>query len=138
MSITDHYAGVIRKIAEKDGRYPIDAYFFVQEAVSYTIDTLNKSSKRKSFHVSGQELLEGIRQFAVEQFGPMAYTVFSEWRVTSTDDFGRIVFILVDHGLLSARQEDSMEDFADGFDFESELIANFLPVGNRVDVPVIA
>jgi uncharacterized repeat protein (TIGR04138 family) len=78
-------------------------------------------------HVSGQELLGGIRQFALEQFGPMAQTVFEDWGVRNCQDFGEIVFNMVEIGLLAKRDTDSREDFLAGYDFQEAFRKPFLP-----------
>ena len=107
-------------IVRKDGRYGAQAYYFIFDALDYTIQHL-----RKVRHVTGRELLEGIREYATENFGFLARAVLAEWGVTSTRDFGEIVFNLVDIGLLSRRAEDSRLDFADGYDFESTFEEKF-------------
>ncbi len=104
----------IRDIAREEQAYKEDAYFFVFEALEHTMKKLSREG-----HVSGRELLEGIRDLALEKFGPMARTVLSHWGVCATRDFGRIVFILVERDLLGKKPEDSIEDFADVYDFES-------------------
>ena len=73
---------------------------------------------KREKHVNGQELLEGIREFAIEQYGPMVKTVFNHWGITKTGDFGNIFFNLVDKKLLSKTEEDSITDFKDVYDFE--------------------
>jgi uncharacterized repeat protein (TIGR04138 family) len=86
-----------------------------------------KQSKGKSRHVSGQELLEGIRQFALAQFGPMTMSVFAEWGIHSGADFGEIVFNLVESKLLSKTETDSQADFQNGYDFFEAFRRPFLP-----------
>lgn len=103
----------IEKIVNRDRRYKIDAYNFVLEALSYTVKKFKKSR-----HVTGRELLEGIKEYAKEQFGPMARTVLEHWGVKNTEDFGNIVFSLVEAKILSKTEEDSIEDFKDGYSFE--------------------
>ncbi len=100
-------------ILEQDKRYKPDAYEFVMQALGFTQTKL----KRKG-HVSANELLEGIRELAIEQFGPMTGTVFEHWGVNSTEDFGEIVFNMVDNGLLFKTKEDSKDDFKEGYDFK--------------------
>ena len=75
--------------------------------------------------MSGKELLEGIREYAAQQFGPLAPTVFRSWGVRRTEDFGEIVFNLVESGLLGKTESDSREDFADGFDFDQAFDGPF-------------
>ncbi|MFC1577228.1 Minf_1886 family protein [Candidatus Omnitrophota bacterium] len=103
----------IEKICEKDARYKYDSYEFVMQALNYT----QRKLARKG-HVSGRELLEGIRQFGVEQYGALTKTVFEHWGVRTTDDFGRIVFNLVDNRVLSKTENDSMKDFSSVYKFE--------------------
>src|SRR5215470_11219921 len=87
-------------ILEKDLRYQRDAYLFVREALDFTQKTASKEG-REGQHVTGQQLLSGIRDFALAQFGPMAITVLEEWGITRCEDFGEIVFNIVEEGLFS-------------------------------------
>ena len=103
----------IEDIVKHDPRYKIDAYNFLLEALNYTVSRLKYSR-----HVTGKELLEGIKQCVKEQFGPMSSTVLEHWGVTSTKDFGHIVFNLVDAKVLSKTEQDSINDFKNGYDFK--------------------
>src|SRR3990172_5103161 len=102
----------ILDLAQKHGRYKPNAYRFVVESVGFTVSRLTE--KR---HVTGHELLLGIRELALQAFGPMAKTVFEQWGIVRTEDFGQIVFQLVDAGLLGKTDTDKPSDFARGFDF---------------------
>lgn len=103
---------VIEEICDKDIRYKPDAYEFVVSALHFT----QKKLKRQG-HLSAKELLEGIRRFAIEQYGPMVKTVFNYWGITETKDFGNIVFNMIEKKLFSKSEEDSMGDFSDVYDF---------------------
>ncbi len=103
----------IRMIIESDPRYREEAYEFVLKAVERTISELPEPR-----HVSAWELLDGIREFAIEKFGPMAKEVFNFWGVRTTDDFGFIVYNLIDCDLLKKSDEDRLEDFFGVYDFE--------------------
>ena len=108
-------------VLAKDPRYPVDAYRFLYEALDYTQKTLERdpgSEKESERHVSGHELLEGIRDYASRQFGMLAPAVFRQWGIRRTDDFGEMVFNLVEAGLMSRTARDSRDDFSDGFDFD--------------------
>ena len=94
--------------------YELEAYQFVLEALEYTLESCSEVR-----HVTGQELLAGIRSYAKVQFGPMAKHVFNEWGVHATRDFGKIVFLLVERGLLRKTDDDRLEDFADVYDFQT-------------------
>ncbi len=102
----------MEKIVEADNRYKAEAYDFVMEALTFTLKQLKKPR-----HVSGQELLEGIRKYALQQFGPMTRTVFEHWGVRCTEDFGEIVFNMVEAGLMGKTAEDSKDDFKKGYNF---------------------
>jgi uncharacterized repeat protein (TIGR04138 family) len=109
------------RILAHDKRYTIYAYEFIFEALHYTQQALGRrieSAEEKERHVSGQELLEGIRDLAHQRFGPLAPTVFRSWGVQSTEDFGEIVFNLVESSLLKKTSDDSRADFAGGFSFD--------------------
>jgi uncharacterized repeat protein (TIGR04138 family) len=92
---------------------------FQPEAFSFVLAALHETTKKmtKPSHISGQEFLEGIRQYALSQFGPMARAVFEHWGIKNTLDIGSVVFALVDVGLMRKRDEDSLEDFRNGYDF---------------------
>ncbi len=104
---------MLEEICKQDPRYSLDAYDFVLEALSFT----QKKFKRKK-HVTGKELLEGIKILLMEDFGPMALTVLNHWGITSTEDFGNVVFNLVASKVLSKTEEDDIKDFRDIYDFE--------------------
>jgi uncharacterized repeat protein (TIGR04138 family) len=117
-----------QKIHAKDPRYPRDAYLFVREALDHTQKIVAKRDDRnRPRHVTGQELLEGIREHALAQFGPMAKTVFEEWNIRTCKDFGEIVFNMVEFELLAKTENDTREDFADGYSFDEAFRRPFLP-----------
>lgn len=103
----------VKAILQRDRRFSRDAYEFVREALDYTRVWMDRKG-----HVSGQELLEGIRRYALDQFGPMAKTVLNMWGITSCEHFGAIVFNLIEQKVFSKTAEDSMEDFRSGYDFD--------------------
>jgi uncharacterized repeat protein (TIGR04138 family) len=86
----------IDQIRAKDPRFEREAYRFVREALDYTQKTIGKDTHGRIRHVTGQELLRGIRDFALDQFGPMAMTVLEEWGIRASQDFGEIVFNMVE------------------------------------------
>ncbi|HPC59126.1 MAG TPA: hypothetical protein PKX23_00570 [Verrucomicrobiota bacterium] len=118
-------------IRSKDQRYERDAYLFVREALDYTQKTIARGGRGRPRHVTGQELLAGIRDYALEQFGPMAATVLEHWGIRSCSDFGEIVFNMVEIGLLAKTPEDSRADFAEGYDFFEAFQKPFLPSGKQ-------
>jgi len=117
----------VELILVRDPRYTRDAYTFVREALDFTQKLAGRENRGTLRHVSGQELLEGIRQFALQQFGPMAATVFEEWGVRNCRDFGEIVFNMVEIGLLAKTEKDSRADFDNGYDFTDAFRKPFRP-----------
>jgi uncharacterized repeat protein (TIGR04138 family) len=107
------FNNIVDGICEKDPRYKREAYEFVMEALTFT---QKKFSRVK--HVSGVELLQGMRELLEDKFGLMTLTVLSHWGIKRTEDFGRIVFNLVRYKVLSKTDQDSLEDFRHGYDFE--------------------
>ena len=125
---------VLPAILKRDPRYHRDAYFFVREALDHTHKIFGKPGKEGARHVTGQQLLEGIRGYALDQFGPMTLSVLNEWGVFKCEDFGEIVFNMVESDLLGKTEKDSREDFKDGYDFFEAFQKPFLP-NRRFVVP---
>jgi len=118
----------IEQIAAQDLRYNREAYFFLREALDHTHKITGKPPKKNELrHVSGQELLKGIREYALHQFGPMTSTVLEEWGIKCCEDFGEIVFNMVENKLLAKTEQDSREDFRKGYDFRDAFRKPFLP-----------
>lgn len=111
----------LRQLVGNDSGYDLEAYVFVREALDY----LFREMKERR-HVNGGELLEGIRRYALEEYGPMARTVLEYWGVRRCEDFGRIVFRMVDRGIMNKTDRDSMDDFKGGYDFSQAFDQPFL------------
>lgn len=112
MSTQSSFEDRLRSVVRGDGRYDVNAYRFVYQALDFTLK--NIGCKR---HVTGRELCEGIRGLALEQYGGLASMVLERWGVRRTADFGNIVFNLVAAELMSRSETDSSADFDDVFDF---------------------
>lgn len=103
--------------------YPLDAFVFVQRGLDFTVRHTHgewdesTDPEQESRHVSGRQLCHGLRDFAVDQYGLMARSVLSRWGVVRCEDFGRIVFEMVEAGLMRQTDEDSFDDFVGVFDF---------------------
>ena len=117
----------LEQILASHPQYPRDAYLFVREALDHTQKSVAKGGRVKRQHVTGQELLAGIREHAIQQFGPMTVTVFEEWNIRACRDFGEIVFNMVEVGMLGKTEQDSRTDFEDGYDFDDAFRKPFLP-----------
>lgn len=123
-----NFSEKLGEILKKDKRYDGDAYYFVREGLDFTLRMLKKGAQGASRHVSGQELLEGLRRYALDQFGPMGKTVLGHWGVGRCEDFGEIVFSMVDKGILGRTEQDTRADFKGGYDFDAAFVKPFEPV----------
>lgn len=98
--------------------YHAQAYRFVFSSLRFTQEQLGRSSSsEETGHISGPELLDGIRLLGLQHFGMMAIAVFNSWGITSTDDFGRIVFELIERGEMRKTEHDHLTDFFGVYDF---------------------
>lgn len=134
-----NFSEVVELIVQEDPRYGKGAYTFVRKALDHTIKQMRKEgSTAPNQHVSGRQLCEGIRDYALEQYGPMAMKLLRDWGVRECIDFGEIVFNLVDYEVFGTTPEDSREDFAGHYDFEEAFVEPFKPVHGspRVHFPV--
>jgi len=124
MSSEQGFWDVVDGIRDGDSRFRREAYGFLMAALAVTVQGLPEERLDDPVrrHLSGRELLSGMTQLARQEFGELAPTVFAEWGVQSGEDVGEMVFQLVRSGQLSARAEDTLDDFR-GFDLARELIA---------------
>jgi uncharacterized repeat protein (TIGR04138 family) len=110
----------IEDLAEKSGAYQAKALLFVLSAIEHARGTLKRDG-----HIRGAELCDAARDLAIREYGPAAKMVLNGWGIESTLDIGRLVFLMVDEGLLSKTEDDSLDDFRDGFDFETEFVEKY-------------
>ena len=122
-----NFEEVVDRIVEKDTRYTRDAYLFLREALDHTQKTIPKKAKGAVRHVTGKELLNGIREYGLAQFGPMTLSLFNEWGIHRCEDWGEIVFNLVETEALSKTETDTRADFQGGYDFVEAFRKPFLP-----------
>ena len=129
MNASDPFSAKVDAIIVRDPRFEHEAYLFVRDALEYTTRQLKKKPKDaySEPHVSGQQLLEGVRRYALDQFGPMVPTVFDHWRVRSCEDIGAIVFNLIEAREFGKADTDTMDDFRGGFDFYDAFVRPFRP-----------
>ena len=137
----------IAQLAQEDRRYPLDAYIFVFNSLEFAQSVLGMGKEtpsepgsepeeegaRPPRHVSGQELCQAIRQFALEQYGYMAKLVLSNWGLHTTGDFGEIVFNLIRIGQMKKTPQDRREDFDNVYDFDSAFCEEFRIVMPETD-----
>lgn len=122
----------ISAIVHRDSRFDPDAYFFLKEALDFTVKRAEESNKGVSRHVSGPELLAGFRDFAIEQFGPMALTLLREWGVNQCQHVGEMVFSLIGEQVFGKQDSDTLEDFSNIYQFEEVFVTPFLPQENAM------
>ena len=121
-SLTDDtYEVKFLKAVANAGVYHVDAYAFLQEGLEFTVRRAHGVRKEDQTHVSGQQLCEGLRDLALQKYGLLASTVLERWNVTSTIDFGHMVYALINVGLLAKTEQDSLEDFRNVFDLRRSL-----------------
>jgi uncharacterized repeat protein (TIGR04138 family) len=118
------------EVVRRDPRYSYEAYEFVFAALAYTQRLLGRvppaeATGEQDYHVTGRQLLEGVRDLALREYGLMARTVFRMWGINNTSDFGEIVFNLVAANLMSKTDEDNREDFRDVFDLDQVLVRDY-------------
>lgn len=114
------------RILSRDPRFDRAAYFFLRDALDYTLKQRKKATGHAG-HLTGQILMEGLRQHALKQFGPMVPAVFSYWGVRKTGDFGAMVFHLVDEEIFGKTDGDTIDDFKDVYSFHDAFVAPFVP-----------
>ena len=130
------FAEALDSIVASDPRYHRDAYVFLRDALDYTTKQQKKAKGASVRHVAGPELLEGVRQYALKEFGPMVVTVLSYWGVRSCEDVGHMVFNLIGAGIFGKTEEDSIDDFKNVFDFQEAFVKPFAPEKTApLDVP---
>jgi len=128
------FADIVALIHKDDPRFDRKAYEFVRLGLDHTVKEIRKKEAtrvEKSRHVTGGELLHGLRAYALDQFGPMAKTILDSWGVRRCRDFGDIVFNLIEYKVLSKTDSDRLEDFDGLYDFEEAFVAPFQPAKPR-------
>lgn len=123
------FASAVELIVSENPKFDRDAYFFVKDALEFTVDQTKKNKDRRSSHVSGRQLLEGIREYALKYFGPMVPTVFETWGITSCEHFGEMVYLLIEKGIFGKSEQDSLSDFSGVYTFHDAFVVPYLPTG---------
>ena len=121
----------IFQLLQTDLRYQLHAYQFVRDSLAYAQEVMpndkseSKSETENEPHLTGQQLCEAIRLFAIDQFGYMSKTVLNNWGIKGTGDFGEIVYNLIDIGMMKKSETDEREHFADVYSFEKAFVEDF-------------
>lgn len=128
------FSEIVGLICKEDTRFDRKAYDFVRQALDHTVKELKRKQPErsgKSQHVTGAELLNGIRDYALEQFGPLTKTLLNTWGIRRCTDFGDIVFNLIEYNVFSKTESDRREDFTDIYDFDEVFVKPFSPSKSR-------
>jgi uncharacterized repeat protein (TIGR04138 family) len=116
----------LEQVVQEYGRYPMEAFEFVRHGLNYTVKHIHgergeakgdPDREEQSFHVTGQQLSWGLRNFAIMRYGLMAQAVLQHWGITRTNDFGNIVFAMVNSRLMGKTDDDDIRDFHRVFEF---------------------
>jgi uncharacterized repeat protein (TIGR04138 family) len=121
------FAEALDSIVATDPRYQRDAYAFLRDALDFTTKQQKKIKGVSVRHVTGPELLDGVRHYALKEFGPLVMTVFDNWGIHSCEDIGNMVFNLIGAGIFGKTEEDSIEDFKNVYDFGEAFVKPFAP-----------
>ena len=123
-----HFATALENLIQQQESYPAEAFHFLKEALDFTVDKDDKRDPAsRSKHVSASDLLIGFHDLALQEFGPMAATLLSEWGITSCSDVGDMVFLLIEEGMFGKQDSDDREDFAEIYNFDDAFVQPFLP-----------
>lgn len=128
MALTIYQRDQLAQLSRSDRRYEPEAYEFVCHAVIFAQKRLLAGRKPTSMdecHLSGRQVLDGIREFALDQFGRLAAVVFRCWGIHRTDDLGQIIFRLIEAQILQGSQQDSLDDYHDAFDFDEVFVDQY-------------
>ena len=121
------FAEALESVVGNDPRYQRDGYIFLRDALDFTTKQQKKIKGVSVRHVTGPELLDGVRQYALKEFGPMVMTVFDSWGIHSCEDIGHMVFNLIAAGVFGKTEEDSIGDFKNVYDFKEAFVTPFEP-----------
>ncbi|HMP18357.1 MAG TPA: hypothetical protein PKD72_15135 [Gemmatales bacterium] len=126
---------LLMDLCRRDPRYPFEAYEFIFSALGYVQEKMIRERKKspkdaaalpeQERHVTGQQLAEGCRDFALQEFGMMAGTVFRNWNIHKTDDIGELVYNLIELKLLTKTDTDRKEDFHNVYDMSTAFSTGF-------------
>lgn len=125
------FTTIVEEIVEKDSRYLKESYYFVRDGLEYTLKTMGKQKHQKIEQLSGKQILEGLKDYALKEFGPMSKLVLNEWGVKSCRDFGQMIKNMDLYGLLGKTDMGDMKDFQKGYSFTAAFVKPFLPIRSK-------
>lgn len=124
MNLPQTFQEAVQHFLIEDPRYPIEAYLFIRDGFEYVMKQIAEEKQTDTLprmHLTGAQLSKGLKDFALDEFGPMAAFTLGEWNIRSTSDFGELVYNLIKMGIFSKTKDDRREDFDNVFDLEAEL-----------------
>jgi len=114
---------VVNNLARTSGKYPVEAFHFVRQGLQFTIEHVHGQDVSEPQHITGKDLCWGLRDFAINRWGLLAPTVLKNWNITRTEDFGQLVFAMVESGVMAKNDNDKLDDFNSVYDFKSAFDA---------------
>lgn len=124
-----HTAERLEEAIRADGRFPPAAYEFVRRGLEYTTRcAYDEEATEGPRHVSGEQLCQGLRALSLKVWGQMAAAVLARWNIRTTRDFGEMVFLLIELGLMGKQESDRTEDFDDVYDFQEAFGTYQIPL----------
>lgn len=123
---SNSFEHAVASIIESEKRFEPGAYFLVREVLDFTVERLAKRTGGESRHVSGRELLEGFRDYLLQEYGPMSATLLEDWGISKCRHVGEIVFLFIGHGVFGKQDSDTLDDFEEIFTFEEAFVSPFL------------
>lgn len=127
----------LEQVVDENGRYPLEAFEFVRHGLNFTVQQIHGHARTKSeaaCHVSGQQLAWGLRNYAVSRYGLLARNVLNHWGIHRTNDFGKIVFTMIESKLMQKTDDDDLRDFDSVFDFDTAFAPPERPLPQPVAV----
>jgi uncharacterized repeat protein (TIGR04138 family) len=123
---SNQFEHAVASILEKENRFQPGAYFLAREALDFTVDRLSRETNGEKRHVSGRELLQGFRDYVIQEYGPMGATLLDDWGITKCRHVGEIVFLFIENGVFGRQDSDSLNDFEEFFTFKEAFTTPFL------------
>lgn len=121
------FEDAVSAIVETDQTYQKDAYFFLRDSLDYTVKYQRNGELEEHSHVSGLELLDGMREYALKEFGPMSLAILESWGIKSSRDVGALVYNLIEAEAFGRSDDDDQSDFDRWFSFEEAFQQPFRP-----------
>jgi uncharacterized repeat protein (TIGR04138 family) len=129
--MNEHVLAIV-ELLQQDQRYHLEAYQFVREGLAYAQKVMkmpashdDSAEEKQDHHLTGQQLCQAIREYALEQYGFMAKTVLNSWGIYNTGDFGEIVYNLIRVKEMRKSKSDRREDFDDQYSFDEAFEPRF-------------